>query len=407
MFHKAKRDTSVCEGCIFPECTVLVPCPVDFREIDCVGCGACHLACPHGAITMVEAELESEITIELDGKKVAVPDGITVKRALIELGINLGKFPCGLFVPCETGGCYSCVCEIDGKVKPSCVTKVEEGARIRTELPEDYVPRRIVGGFMGHPVGGVGTPWNLKARGIIEVALFAAGCNFRCPQCQNWAIACRGKESFDYQVLTPHQAAQQITRSRKKYGVNRMAISGGESTLNPGWLVGYLRAAKAMNPDTGARFHVDTNGSLLTPDYIDQLVDVGMSDVGIDLKAWNLDTFVKICGLADDTLAEEYRDTAWRAVGYIREKYGDRVFLGVGIPYNPQLISLEEITLMGRKICEIDPEIQVCALDYRPEFKRMDLCQPVFSEMEEVHEALKATGLTTVLCQTLYGHIGP
>jgi pyruvate formate lyase activating enzyme len=356
---------------------------------------------------MVEGPQGRGITIEVNGEKVSVPGGTTVKRALFEGGINFGKFPGGPFAPCETGGCYSCVCEIDGKLKPSCVTKVEEGARIRMELPEDYVPRRIVGGFMGHPVGGVGTPWNLKARGIIEVALFAAGCNFRCPQCQNWAIACRGKESFDYRALAPHQAAQQITVSRKKHGVNRMAISGGESTLNPGWLVGYLRAAKAMNPDTDARFHVDTNGSLLTPDYIDQLVDAGMSDVGIDLKAWNLDTFVKICGLTDDTLAERYRDTAWRAVGYIREKYADRVFLGVGIPYNLQLISLEEIALMGKKICEIDPEIQVCALDYRPEFKRMDLCQPGFSEMEEVHEALKATGLTTVLCQTLYGHIGP
>jgi pyruvate formate lyase activating enzyme len=202
-------------------------------------------------------------------------------------------------------------------------------------------------------------------------------------------------------------AAKQITESRKKHAVNRMAISGGESTLNPGWLVGYLRAAKAMNPDNGARFHVDTNGSLLTPDYIDRLVDAGMSDVGIDLKAWNLDTFMKICGIAEDTLAERYRDTAWRAVRHIREEYGDRIFLGIGIPYNPGLISLEEIALMGRKIFDIDPGIQVCALDYRPEFKRMDLFHPSFSEMEEVGEALRDAGLTTVLCQTVYGHIGP
>jgi pyruvate formate lyase activating enzyme len=127
---------------------------------------------------MSEAEREQKITIELDGEKVSVPGGITVKRALIERGIHVDAFPGGIFAPCETGGCYSCVCEIDGKVKPSCVAKVEEGTRISTELPDDHVPRRIVGGFMGHPVGGVGTPWNLKARGIIEVALFAAGCNF-------------------------------------------------------------------------------------------------------------------------------------------------------------------------------------------------------------------------------------
>ncbi len=407
MFQMAKRDTSVCEGCIFPECTVLVPCPVDFREIDCAGCGACALACPHEAISMVEVPQRGGITIELDGETVSVPGGITVKRALIEGGIQVERFPGGVFAPCETGGCYNCVCDIDGDVKRSCVTQVEEGARIRTELPEDYVPLRIVGGFMGHPVGGVGTPWNLKSRGIIEVALFAAGCNFRCPQCQNWAIACRGKESFDYRPLTPHQAAAQITGSRRRHRVDRMAISGGESTLNPDWLLGYLRLARAMNPDTGARFHVDTNGSLLTPDYIDLLVEAGMSDVGIDLKAWNLDTFKRICGIEDEGLARRYRDTAWQAVRYICEKYADGIFLGIGIPYNPGLISLEEIALMGRKISGIDPGIQVCALDYRPEFKRINLRHPSFEEMEEVRVALRDAGLTTVLCQTVYGHIGP
>jgi pyruvate formate lyase activating enzyme len=356
---------------------------------------------------MTEATGKGEVTLEVKGENFLVPEKITAKRALEILGFPFGKFPDGIFAPCETGGCFSCAIEIDGEVRPSCITKVEEGTRITTELPEGYVPRRIVGGFMGHEVGGVGTPWNLKAKGVIEVALFAAGCNFRCPQCQNWTIACRGRESFDYRTMIPAEAAQQLTGSRRKYGVNRMAISGGESTLNPVWLLGYLKALKKLNPDPAARFHVDTNGSLLTRKYIDELVDAGMTDVGIDLKAWHMETFMRICGITDLKLAQRYKETAWQAVKYLRENYRDMVFLGIGMPYNEKLISLEEIELMGRKIFEIDPGIQVCALDYRPEFKRSDIHQPTISEMKEVHEVLKGTGLTTVLCQTMYGHIGP
>ena len=56
---------------------------------------------------------------------------------------------------------------------------------------------------------------------------------------------------------------------------------------------------------------------------------------------------------------------------------------------------------------EIDPKIQVCAQDYRPEFKRLDLKKPSYDEIVEVHNVLKDTGLKTVICQADRGHIGP
>jgi pyruvate formate lyase activating enzyme len=79
----------------------------------------------------------------------------------------------------------------------------------------------------------------------------------------------------------------------------------------------------------------------------------------------------------------------------------------MGIPYNAKLISLDEIGLMGKKLCDINPEIQVCALDYRPEFRRLDLQKPSYDDMVKVHNVLKAAGLKTVICQTIRGHIGP
>jgi len=78
-----------------------------------------------------------------------------------------------------------------------------------------------------------------------------------------------------------------------------------------------------------------------------------------------------------------------------------------GIPYNNELISLDEIIEMGQRIAEIDPWIQVCALDYRPEFRRTDLIRPSFYDMMQVHFALKTCGLQSVICQTEKGKLGP
>jgi len=198
-----------------------------------------------------------------------------------------------------------------------------------------------------------------------------------------------------------------MTLTRAKYGVNRMAISGGECTLNRRWLIQYLKALRELNQDKDARFHVDTNGSLLTKDYIDELVEVGMTDIGIDLKGLKVETFMGITGLEDEELAENYKENAWEAIQYLTENYRDKVFMGVGIPYNKSLISLEEIEEMGKRIAKIDPEIQVCPLDYRPEFKRQDIVKPDYQEMKGVYEVLKDVRLKTVVCQTEWGYIGP
>jgi pyruvate formate lyase activating enzyme len=116
---------------------------------------------------------------------------------------------------------------------------------------------------------------------------------------------------------------------------------------------------------------------------------------------------MRITAVKERALADSYLLTSWKAVGYLIEQYKNIIFTGVGIPYNVKLISLEEIGIMGRKLCEIDPEIQVCVLDYRPEFERLDLQRPSYGEMVEVHNVLKDSGLKTVICQTDRGHIGP
>jgi pyruvate formate lyase activating enzyme len=165
-------------------------------------------------------------------------------------------------------------------------------------------------------------------------------------QCQNWTSTYNGREI----ALTPRDAALLMSDARKNYRVDRMAISGGECTLNRKWLIEYLRELKKKNIDEMARFHLDTNGSILTPEYLDELVEAGMSDIGIDLKSLELNTFSHITGVNNQGIATKYLETAWNEVKYLVDNYPEKVFLGVGIPYNKALISLEEIQKMGDKI---------------------------------------------------------
>jgi pyruvate formate lyase activating enzyme len=208
--------------------------------------------------------------------------------------------------------------------------------------------------------------------------------------------------------LTPFEAAAVLTTERNKYDVNRMAISGGEPTLNKEWLTRFFQELKRLNPDSEARLHLDTNATVLTSEYVGRLVEAGVTDVGPDLKGLRTETFMKITGIADRDLADRYLKNAWSITEYIIENYyPDQLFVGLGVPYNKCFITLDEIREIGERIAAINPEVQVCLLDYFPSFRRQDMNRPTVAEMRKARETLLKTGLTTTLAQTTIGHLGP
>jgi len=365
----------------------------------------CFQGCPNEAIFRVEDyEPRKYVKIRIGSESFEVPERITLKRALELLGFRFSKIPeeGKIYAPCETGGCYACAVLVNGVPRPLCTTPVENGMSI--ELDADFKPIRLVSGFTPHPVGGVGTPWRLKNTGrYIEVACFAHGCNFSCPQCQNWVIT----YGNNYDPMGPEEAARELTLYRRLYGVDRMAISGGEPTLNRKWLIEFFKELRRLNRDESARLHLDTNTSMLSREYIDELIEAGVTDIGADIKALKVETFMIVTGIKDRKLAEYYLSNAWSAIKYIVDEYRGKVFLGIGIPYNSAWMTDEELYEMGCKIAELDPEIQVCVLDYRPEFRRRDLKWPSYDEMKKAKKVLEDSGLRVVIAQTRLGHIGP
>ncbi|NVM01128.1 MAG: radical SAM protein [Candidatus Helarchaeota archaeon] len=410
MFYHYFKDQEKCKNCNF--CTKIVKCP---SSSDCIGCKACYLGCPFEAINKKEYKEWKLIGIHINDKLFHVPEKISIKSALEYAGFKIARFPeeDDVFAPCETGGCYSCSVFVSDKVVPSCHTPVKPNMKISLKLPVDYMPKRIIRGFTPHSVGGVGTPYSLKRHvGYIEVACFSAGCNFRCRTCQNYDITYNSSISS----MTPEDAASQLSIIRWRYGVKRMAISGGEATLNRPWLIQFFKHLKQLNPDKDARLHLDTNASILTEDYIDELIEVGVTDIGPDLKSFELDTFIKVTCVRDKNLAQKYLSTAWNAVKYIANNYyPEKVFMGVGLPYNNFFYEntekmKNELLNWGENLANIDPNIQVCILDYRPEFRSRLIHNfniPTYEEMKGIKRLLEQTGLKCVTAQTRMGYLGP
>ena len=398
--YTVRVDYEKCAHCGF--CVTTNTC---YSKNTCTGCLSCYWACPYEARVLVETPLgfDNAVTIYVNGAPYRVPRNVTVARALELLGFKFGhpgsRRPS---LACRTGGCWACALIINGELERACVTPVREGMRVELSV-EGRTPLRVVHGPEPHMVGGKGTPWwEVDYVNYVEAAIWVAGCNLRCPQCQNYHVTYDNTST----PMTPEEAAKLVVYCHRKYHTRGVAVSGGEPAINREWLVEFFKSV-TRRVGSKTRRHLDSNGTVLTPDYIDELVEAGCNNIGVEPKCVRVETYMRITGVSDRELAEKYLETAWRAVEYIYTQYRDRVYLGVGLVYNKDLVSLEEIAEAGDRVASIDPEIQVTVLDYFPAFRRRWLKRPTLSEMLTVKRVLEERGLKTVIVQTEHGHVGP
>jgi len=77
---------------------------------------------------------DKQVTVEIDGHSVSVPEGTSVMRAAAEAGIPIPKL-CATDSLNAFGSCRLCVCKVEGKrgTPASCTTPVEEGMKVTTQ----------------------------------------------------------------------------------------------------------------------------------------------------------------------------------------------------------------------------------------------------------------------------------
>ncbi|MBI5253222.1 MAG: anaerobic ribonucleoside-triphosphate reductase activating protein [Euryarchaeota archaeon] len=110
--------------------------------------------------------------------------------------------------------------------------------------------------------------------GKVACIVFIAGCNFRCPYCQNPDLVAG---YWELPTISEEEVFRHL-KSRKKW-LDGVCVSGGEPTLNKE-LPEFLRKIKSM----GFLIKLDTNGT--NPEMLKKLLDEKLVDyIAMDIKA--------------------------------------------------------------------------------------------------------------------------
>jgi pyruvate formate lyase activating enzyme len=141
-------------------------------------------------------------------------------------------------------------------------------------------------------IGGVVDKSTIDWYGNVSLVVFFAGCNFRCPYCQNSG-------------LIPMDSGQEVDRDylRQRILINMtpvpvldsVVLTGGEPTLQA---EAVLEAARLVR-ELGLKLMLDTNGS--APEVIESLLEAGLVDrVALDIKApLNPTDYGEAAGISD------------------------------------------------------------------------------------------------------------
>ena len=357
----------------------------------CIGCGACVVACPQAARELrarpanqpvTGAEDRNLIDFVVDDEPQRLQGPISVAKALEQLGIGAqagASGPESHKADCQTGGCWNCAILIDGVLTRSCITPLRSGMQIETNphVIRQVMPKRVVTLMRPEPHR--------------HPSIFTHGCNYRCDLCHNWDLTF----SSTARALTPAETvAQLMLRPEKDQWIG---ISGGEPTLNRQWLVNTVQTIRQTAPES--HIQLDTNASVLTPDYLDELIEAGVTDISPDFKAFRIDTFMKISGVQKIADAQRYMQTVWKAICHLHANYVDRVFMAVSIPCHPNIHSKSELQSMGAALAALNPEIPVTLTELQPAFRNRDWPHLNRPMMELAADLLEGEGLKRVMIQ--------
>jgi len=166
--------------------------------------------------------------------------------------------------------------------------------------------------------------------GHVATVLFLAGCDFRCPFCQNPDLV---EPSAELPTFTVEQTVEFIGQRRKL--VDGIVSTGGEPLLSPK----VAEFAARLRDEVGLPLKVDTNGH--HPETLRRLLEEKLAHyVAMDLK----------------TAPSGYGNATGTLVDIHRLEESIRLILAAGVPYEfrttvvPGLVDEAAVDEMGRAI---------------------------------------------------------
>jgi len=175
---------------------------------------------------------------------------------------------------------------------------------------------------------------------------YTCGCCLRCVFC--WADWSRDFPERAGHFYTPERAFERIISLAKKYGVNRVRITGAEPTIGKKHL---LRLLELFENSDISVFILETNGVLFGVDkrYVKQISKFEKHHVRISLKAGFPEEFAKKTGALPESFEIPFQA--------IRNLLDCNVDFHVAAVTDPRIMSFKERANLIRKLKEIDPNL--------------------------------------------------
>ncbi len=227
--------------------------------------------------------------------------------------------------------------------------------------------------------------------GYKNLAVFYGACSFNCLFCQNW--------HYRDLLSDPHfRSAEELAEAVD----NRTACIcyfGGDPTPQ---MPHALRASElALERAKGRILRIcwETNGSMNRA-YLEKAAELSLKSGGcikFDLKAWNENINIALCGITNQRTLENFRYLAQ----WTKER-PDPPFLIASTLLIPGYIDVEEVSNIAHFIADLDPDIPYSLLAFHPNFYLHDLPQTSKLHAQECKQAALDAGLTRVKIGNLH-----
>jgi len=176
----------------------------------------------------------------------------------------------------------------------------------------------------------------------------------------------------------------QVLLSPQGYGPARNIISftGGDLYCRTRF---YIETFKLLKRETNLWIHIETNGYGLTPKNLDQLYSAGLDSIWLDMKAYNEETYRKLCGTTNKWILE------------LPARIVDMgLVLEVVLILIPELVYFNDIEGFAKLLSNVDRDLPVTLLAFFPEYLLLGYRSPTFEEMVKAYNILVDYGLRNV-----------
>lgn len=222
-----------------------------------------------------------------------------------------------------------------------------------------------------------------KDIGKKNLAVFYNGCSFNCLFCQNW--------HYRERVNSPYGMSAGELADLVDDRTGCICYFGGDPTPQIFHSLSVSRIVIERHP--GVRICWETNGSM-NKKALDEARELAFQSNGcikFDLKAWDENLHIALCGVSNKRTFENFRYLA-----SISNRRDGPPLLVASTLLVPTYIDAVEVGRIASFIASLDPYIPYSLLAFYPHFYMNDLPTTSRDQAEECLEAAKKAGLKMV-----------